>query len=206
MAISPFNTDTAQGPWNTLVLGDLVFPGILLSLVPSITYDYDVKKAKDRDKAYVAYTGTKARTINATLLLYSEEQYQKFITDIVPDFNVKANGGVNAPFTITHPQCEIWGIRQVVVTSISPGMPNSSGGWPIAIGLLEYVAAQPPRARSRRQVAPQSQPTPGNRRSLGGAVSTDPITNEPITSTINQEENDRLAALALREEFANLGF
>lgn len=166
MTTNPFDgTQSSTSSWDTLILGSIVFPGIIQNFSLNTSYDYDVKKAKDKDKAYIAYTGTQARQINCSVQIYTKEQYDIWSRDIAPQLNLKADGSVNTPWAITHPQCEQFGIRQVVIQNISVGQPTSSGGHIISFTFLEFIEA-PPRARANRNPRQNEAPGTRNRRSF----------------------------------------
>lgn len=155
MSISnPFVSNIQSNPWDRLVLGPYVLPGTVISFAPTISYKFDVGKSRGTEKAKVKFVGTEARKISCTINIFSEEQFNSFVQDILPHLSALANGQTVAPWTISHPMADMFDIKQVVITDIAPGMPNASQGWVVGFSFLEYIEASPRRARST------STPTP----------------------------------------------
>lgn len=135
----PF-TSTTDNPWDRVVIGSWPL-GRVVSLVPQISFNYDIGKSRGRDGATVRYTGKQPRTINLTINISDQEAFTHFTQEVVPALSARMDSSEVAPFTITHPQADLWGIKQVVIQSISPAQPDAASGWIITFQLLEYIPA-----------------------------------------------------------------
>jgi hypothetical protein len=128
----PFTSDESS-PWDKLVLGGFILPGTVTSFTPTISYIYNAPQNKDKTYADVKFQGMSPRTIDVSILIYSEEDYNTFVNGFVKDVNSQKVKS----FGIAYPQAQIWNISQVFITDITPGHPDSANGWVINMKLLE---------------------------------------------------------------------
>lgn len=151
MTTNPFHGEQNKTAWDTLILGPYIFPG-LASVTVDHTFNYDVIKPRGNQLAHVRPMGTEPRRVSVSLLIMDADEYLELTKNIMPHLAIKGNSKEIKPFTISHPQCELFGIKEVVIETISPGIPSSSDGWVIEFGFIEWVN-NPRKMRSSKDPA-----------------------------------------------------
>jgi hypothetical protein len=137
--------DKQQSEWDRLVLGDVVIPGVCVSLVPSLTFDYDLGKNQGTDGAPFIYRGLQPRKVEATIIISKKADFDEFVTNTVKKLPVQNSLKTVQPLAFGHPQGAIWGISEVYITGIVPQTPDPVVGWIISISLVENALTRPAR-------------------------------------------------------------
>lgn len=135
MAVSDFWIDYLKGqnpirPWDKLVLGKDVWPGILQKFTPVASLGYDVSKfmvsfnSTDGPSYKVRITdkGYEPALIQATLQIWTVEQYAD-LKLLLPLYSPKTTSKTRTAYDITHPACALLGVKSVILTKVSVPLP-----------------------------------------------------------------------------------
>jgi hypothetical protein len=135
MAVSDFWIDYLKGqnpirPWDKLILGGDIWPGILAQFTPEVSLGYDVSKfmsafdAKNGPTYKIRITdkGYEPAKLRAVLQVWTVEQWAD-LKAVLPKYSPKQTSKTRNAFDITHPACSVLGVKSVIVTRISPPLP-----------------------------------------------------------------------------------
>lgn len=136
------NPGITKGPWDYVVLGGQVVPGVAVVDVTMGT-GLDIQKPKGGKRATIFDDGDPPAEVSIKLLLQSDEM-EGFRDFIMPMLREPGKNGGRQPLEITHPNCELWGIDTIAVGNISSPSPESGGLMTITISATEWVAAPEP--------------------------------------------------------------
>lgn len=131
------NTD-----WEKLVLGGVLWPGIVVDIDANVERKLDVKKSKGQDKATIKDEGYRPAPIKVVLMIFTREQWVE-LQAILPQFHPRQQGGTRTPLQIAHPAVNLLNIDSVYIRKISSPKVDGPKGGPalITIELLEFVEA-----------------------------------------------------------------
>lgn len=117
-------------PWDKLILGGDVWPGILAQFTPEVSLGYDVSKfmtsfnSTDGPSYKIRITdkGYDPAKIKAVLQLWDIDQWED-AKILLPKYSPKTTSKTRTAYDIIHPACALLGIKSVIITRISPPMP-----------------------------------------------------------------------------------
>jgi hypothetical protein len=136
------NPGITKGPWDYVVLGGQVVPGVAIVDV-SMGTGLDIQKPKGGKRATIVDDGDPPAEVEIKLLLQSDDM-EAFRDFIMPILREPGKNGGRQPLEISHPNCELWGIDTIAVGNISSPSPQSGGLMTITINATEWVAAPEP--------------------------------------------------------------
>lgn len=135
MAVSDFWIDYLAGqnpirPWDKLILGGDVWPGILSQFTPVASLGYDVSKfmvsfnqqTGPTYKVRITDKGFDPALIKAVLQVWTVEQYAD-LKLLLPEYTPKTTSRTRTAYDITHPSCSLMGIKSVILTRVSVPLP-----------------------------------------------------------------------------------
>lgn len=129
-------TGAAQGPWDYVVLGGEVVPGVAQVEVSAST-GLDIQKAKGGKGAVVKDNGDPPASVKITFLLQGGD-IEEFRDFVVPLLRPRDATGGRPPLEIQHPNCELWGISRVMVGNIRSSQPKPGGQMTITAHCTEW--------------------------------------------------------------------
>lgn len=134
-----------KGPWDYVVLGGQVVPGVARVTVDSGS-GLDVQKPKGGKKATIVDNGDPPAkvTIELELLPGDVEEFRDFI---IPILRPRGKNSGRAPLEIQHPNCEMWGIGIIAVDTIKSPPPKSGGTMTLTINAYEWAPGPEPVKR-----------------------------------------------------------
>jgi len=142
--------EDAGSPWDKLVLGDNVMPGIWEINGGVCERQVDHKKTKDKDKAVIKDLGLLPPRLQAKGRLYSREDWEA-LQKIMPDIHPRKAGGPKFPLKIYHPAAAIMGVSTIYVERIRP--PEIDNGvLSFSIDMIEWTETpKKPRKTKHRE-------------------------------------------------------
>jgi len=150
MATLPHWED-AGAPWDKLILGDNVMPGVWSVINGAAELEIDTKKTKGHDKARVKPLGLLPPKIQAKGQLISREDWES-LQKIMPDIQPKKPGGPKFAMKIYHPAAAFMGLTSVIVERVrSPEISN--GICEITLDLIDWTE-QPKKTNFQKPKAP----------------------------------------------------
>lgn len=131
-------------PWDKLILGDNVMPGVWAIIGGECARQVDHKKTKEKDKARIKDLGLLPPRLQAKGRMVSRlpngdptgdwEALQR----IMPDINPRKAGGPKFPLKIYHPAAALIGVSVIYVERVRP--PEVEGGiLTLAIDMIEWT-------------------------------------------------------------------
>lgn len=124
-------------PWDKLILGDNVMPGVWSVVNGQAELEIDTKKTKDKDRARVRPLGLLPPKIQAKGQLVSREDWEA-LQRIMPDIQPKKPGGPKFALKIYHPAAALIGLTNVIVERVrSPEINN--GVLEITLDLIDWT-------------------------------------------------------------------
>ncbi len=143
------NTDSA---WNHCILGEADLPGTITVRVKRST-KVDVQNPKGSDGAYVVDEGNDPATVTIDVLLRNEVDWEAWQLEL-PKITSTAPGKKREPLDISHPECSVFGVNSVYVTSISGEPPTAKGGKAYTIECVEYLPEpKKPKKKAKKGTA-----------------------------------------------------
>ena len=133
--------DTELGQWTPTIAG-LQIPGIVLIDVKS-SNDIDKKKPKGKDKASTTNNGQEPSSVTINITLANRRHWIDW-QEFMPRLKPVGNGDKSAPLAIVHPDCELHGIRTIVVEEIDDSAPTARTGKTITIKASEWISKPKP--------------------------------------------------------------
>lgn len=134
MAVSDFWVDYLKGmtpirPWDKLVLGNYVWPGLAI-VEPSVKLSFEVAKQNTQTdasqppayKIRIADKGYEPAQIRALLQVWTVDQWAD-LKALLPKFSPKTNSKTRDAYDISHPATTLLGIKSVIVNSIAVRSP-----------------------------------------------------------------------------------
>lgn len=140
--------------WETLYLSGKRVPGVARV---EVSYDsgIDIQKPRKAKKAKVRDTGTPPANISVTISLLAEEMEE--LDSIISLLRPKSAFASRSPLTITHPNCALWGINQVLVGNVRSPQPGAGGSYELEFSAVEYV--DEPKKLKKKAKAPTEDPS-----------------------------------------------
>ena len=156
MTLSPFNDINAPN-WDTLILGNIVFPGIVQNAQPQVRFDWEEPKSSGTKGGRVQYKGAQLKAFNFTILIYNDEQWEEWENLLTGQLKEQMSGEKGTPLEIIHPVANNIGVSFVVIQSIDMAQPSNDGGYLYALQLLEYTetVATEKKASQKASTAPK---------------------------------------------------
>lgn len=134
-------------PWDKLILGNNVMPGVWSITGGECMRQVDHKKTKEKDKARIKDLGLLPPRLQAKGLLHSRADWEA-LQKIMPDIHPKKAGGPKFPLKIYHPAAAIIGVSMVYVERIRP--PEIENGLlSFQIDMIEW-SDQPKKTKSEK--------------------------------------------------------
>jgi hypothetical protein len=154
MAALPHWEDEGQ-PWDKLILGDNVMPGVWAIVSGDCSRQVDHKKTKNKDKAVIKDLGLLPPRLQAKGKLCTREDWEA-LQQIMPDINPRKAGGPKFPLKIYHPAAAILGVSTIYVERIKP--PEIDNGvLTFEIDMIEWTE-QPKKVQSGHPKNSQDDP------------------------------------------------
>lgn len=122
--------------WETLYLAGKRVPGVAHVEV-SYQSGVDVQKPRNAKKAKVRDTGTPPAEVSVSVELLPEEM--PGLDPIIALLRPRAAFASRSALTITHPNCAIWGINQVLVGTVRSPQPGPGGSYTLEFTATEYT-------------------------------------------------------------------
>ena len=130
--------DDPDAPWDRLMLGGHVMPGIWEITSGECARQVDHKKTKDKDGARIQDMGLLPPRMSARGRMCSVEDWE-MLQQIMPDIHPKKKGGLKFPLSIFHPAVALLGVSQVYVERVRP--PEIKDGiLELAIDMIEWTS------------------------------------------------------------------
>lgn len=123
--------------WDKMTLGAVEVPGIVTAFNVVNSYVYDVPKAKGKNSADVQFQGINPRTIDVSVIIYNEDDFNKFLNGFVKSVNARLSSKETVPLEVGHPLADMFSIKSVFLTDINVGQPNAANGFVFSFKLLE---------------------------------------------------------------------
>ena len=111
--------DEPEAPWDRLMLGGHVMPGIWEITSGECARQVDHKKTKNKDGARIQDMGLLPPRMSARGRMVSVEDWE-MLQQIMPDIHPKHAGGLKFPLSIFHPAVAVLGVSQVYVERVRP--------------------------------------------------------------------------------------
>jgi hypothetical protein len=196
MAALPHWEDEGQ-PWDKLILGDNVMPGVWTVTNGVAELQIDSKKSKGNDKARIKPLGLLPPKIQAKGQIVSREDWEA-LQKIMPDLQPRKPGGPKFALKIYHPAAAIIGLTSVIVERFRAPEINN-GVCEITIELVDWTE-EPKKVNFQKPKVATSEGDPVLAAQLRGAgqwkTSTLRSANDP--ESFNSVDAD-LAALSGRD-------
>jgi hypothetical protein len=149
----------AGSPWDKLVLGDNVMPGVWAIVSGAVELEIDTKKTKGNDKARVKPLGLLPPKIQAKGQIVSREDWEA-LQKIWPDIQPKKPGGPKFALKIYHPAAAFMGLTTVIVERVrSPEINN--GICEITLDLIDWTET-PKKTNFQKPKVPTSPTNDGD--------------------------------------------
>jgi len=131
--------------WDTLWLGDEMWPGLAEISGAGVSRKIDVKKSKNTDGATIKDEGYQPAKLTITITIYSLRQYDE-LKRLLPMVHPKRKGGVRAPLEISHVQANLLGITQIYIDKIAPPKKpdRGKGLMVLSMSAIEWVPTPKP--------------------------------------------------------------
>jgi hypothetical protein len=131
--------------WDTLWLGDEMWPGLVEISGAGVSRKIDVKKAKDTDGATIKDEGYQPAKLTITVTIYSLYQWGE-LQRLLPTVHPRRKGGTRTPLDIVNPQANLLGINQIYIDKIAPPKKPGRGDGlcSITMSAIEWVASPKP--------------------------------------------------------------
>lgn len=124
-------------PWDKLILGNNVLPGVWAVVNGAAELEIDTKKTKGKDRARVKPLGLLPPKIQARGQLISREDWDA-LQKIMPDLRPRKPGGPQFALKIYHPAAAFMGLTTVIVERVrSPEITN--GVCEITLDLIDWT-------------------------------------------------------------------
>ena len=201
MAALPHWEDEGQ-PWDKLILGDNVMPGVWTITGGECARQVDHKKTKEKDKAHIKDLGLLPPRLQikgrmaAWLPSGEPTGHWEALQRIMPDINPRKAGGPKFPLKIYHPAAAIIGVNMIYVERIRPPEVDVHGILEMQLDVIEWTD-QPKKTNVQKPKVPVSDDAAIMVAQLRGAgqwnTSTLRAANDP--ATFNSVDAD-LAALS----------
>lgn len=142
-----FTSTPEQKAWDNLYLNGMRIPGLIQSVDPVITIEYEILEVLNDDIVNQSLTPTNKNFINQSyvvpksqtpksavfnLLIYTAKDFELF-TKIAKELDK------GKKFKLSHPQTDIWGLTEVYIDSITPGYPNMETGMELSISFIQAI-------------------------------------------------------------------
>jgi hypothetical protein len=144
MAALPHWEDDGD-PWDKLILGDNVMPGVWTITGGECARQVDHKKTKSKDKALIKDLGLLPPRLQikgrmASRLPNGEPTgHWEALQKIMPDINPRKAGGPKFPLKIYHPAAAIIGVNTIYVERIRPPEVNANGILEMQLDVIEWT-------------------------------------------------------------------
>src|SRR3990167_2389901 len=149
--IGPAETNTAAA-WNHCILGAAALPGLVTVTVKRST-KVDVQNPKGADGAYVVDEGADPAAITIDVQLVTQSDWEAWQIEL-PKIAGTTPGKKREPLEIYHPECSVFGVAAVYVTSVSGDAPTARGGKSYTIECIEYLPApKKPKSKAKKGAA-----------------------------------------------------
>lgn len=119
----------AVPPWglsdldDQMTLAGVVLPG-LVRYEGEIGRKLDVKNAKGSDGATITDDGSDPETLEFQLLMWREDQWKVYCTQVVPLINPNTTKGKLSPVDVAHPILALHGIKRVYIEKMTLPKPG----------------------------------------------------------------------------------
>lgn len=141
-----------EADWETLYLAGKRVPGVAHVEV-SYASGIDVQKPRKAKKATVRDTGTPPAEISVTVELLPEEMPE--LDAVITLLRPRSMFAAREPLTISHPNCALWGVNQVVVGVVRSPQPGPGGSYVLEFSATEYA---PPKKVKTKAAPPTEDP------------------------------------------------
>jgi hypothetical protein len=133
---------TFDAAWRTVVLGDVVLPGVCTVNGLGCGVDIDTKKAKGQDCPTSKDNGVDASKFSIEVWL-TERDWPRWV-EVVGRIHPRRPGRERAAVEIQHPEPNVLGITHVRILAIHGFAPTAKGGKKYRIDVVEYFDAPKP--------------------------------------------------------------
>jgi hypothetical protein len=122
--------------WDTVFLGTVFLPGVCTLKNFKYGQDIDVQKRRKKEKARLRDNGLAPCGFDITVELTAKD-WPAWVR-IVPAIQPRREGAVRTPLAITHPLCNLHGVKDVYVHFIEYDEPSARKGMKITIRVAEW--------------------------------------------------------------------
>jgi hypothetical protein len=131
--------------WDTLVLGEDIWPGSWEVSGPGVSRKIDVKKTKGEDGATMKDEGYQPARLTLTGTIWNQDQWNE-LQRLLPTIHPRKAGGSRTPLEIYHPQSSLLGITQIYIDKIGiPRKPTAGDGLLVlSMSALEWIPQPKP--------------------------------------------------------------
>lgn len=131
------HVDDRNRPWDILLLGGKVMPGI-----PTVDVELpgglDVRKPRKGRGAQIVDEGAPPVIIHVKLQINDRAELAEFKA-LLPMLRPRSKSAQREPVSIDHPNPNFFDVVNVVVSDIRAGMPNAKDGWIVELKLIEWT-------------------------------------------------------------------
>lgn len=103
--------------WDTVIIADCIFPGVVTVGGAGLKRKLDIKSAKGSDGATLTDNGIEPGKLTVELLIYNNYDWEQ-LQGLLPIISPRKKGGTRQATTIFHPLCSLLNITKIYIDSV----------------------------------------------------------------------------------------
>lgn len=145
MSGAPFwidGVDDGAVEWDSLLLGDVILPGVVTNVDIGHEVDIDVGKAQGNSGAPTTVKGRQPRPIKITFKMWKQDDWLSWQEDM-KSLGIFGKTQSFQPYAIQHPATLAYGVDNVLIKGSSFTYPSPIEGMTVTIDCLEFIKPLP---------------------------------------------------------------
>jgi hypothetical protein len=143
--------------WSGGSLNGVDLPGVVRVRI-SRANNWDRKTAKGSHGETQTFNGKKAADVDITIRVWTEEDWLRLSTEILPLIEPQAGKETPKPLDLIHPVAVSRNVKAILVDSVAGPDANDSGIYEVQIKAFEYLAPSQKNANGTAKGSPPADP------------------------------------------------